>query len=103
MPFAEPSMNENDNPAYVAVFHSEAIESGSEDPAVTVTVTVDMWGGGEFMGDGSDALFQDLFDRLEASPLLRPGAGVKTWEAQRVLTQGSDGSPSGDSPPDESV
>lgn len=75
--------NEDNSPRYEIAFH---VPTGEE---TFDTLTVSLSEGDPapgFYGAQSDAVFQDVIDRLAESPYLVNGTGAKTWPAARALT-----------------
>ena len=83
MPYGDVVDDENNSPRYSITFR---VPTGEE---TQDTLTVSLVAGDPapgFYGATSDAVFQDVIDRLSESPYLVNGTGSKTWPASRPLT-----------------
>lgn len=81
MPYSEPVGEEKVwGGLYSATFRSTV------DPVVRVEVRLMEGDGGPFFGDDSDALMQDIIDRLSPSPLLDLVDARREWPQYRIIT-----------------
>lgn len=79
--YSEPTGEESINgAAYSVSFWS------SVDPNVRISVQMGEGDSGPFFGPDSDALMQDIVDRLSASPLLEFQGASRNWRVRRDLT-----------------
>lgn len=56
-----------------------------EDPTVHIIIQMTDGDGGEFFGEASDALVQEVVDRLSLSPLLEYNGGSRGWRIRRDI------------------
>jgi hypothetical protein len=79
--YSEPTGEEIINGAAYSVAFQSTV-----DPNVRISVQMGEGDSGPFFGPDSDALMQDIVDRLSASPLLTFQSANRNWEVRRDLT-----------------
>lgn len=81
MAYSEPVGEENiSGSSYSVSFNSTG------DPTVRIIVQMSEGDGGDFFGAGSDALMQDVIDRLSQSSLLEFQGASRNWRVRREIT-----------------
>lgn len=93
--YSEPTGEESVNGAAYSVSFRSTV-----DPNVRISVQMGEGDSGEFFGADSDALMQDVVDRLSESPLLAYNGGGRSWRVRRDLVPTP---PEDDSPAEEPV